>query len=81
MESKKHLTLKFNLYVTDTSPCRPNVLPMWPARQKELRTPAIECIVNAEVKISQHVFWITVSSYVRSYQKINLICYSYFNQS
>ncbi len=33
------LTLKFNLYVTDTGPHRPNVLPMWPTRQKELPTP------------------------------------------
>ncbi len=36
-----HLTLKFNPYVSDTGPRRPNVLPLWPARQKELPTPGL----------------------------------------
>ncbi len=36
-----NLTLTFKPYVTVTGPRRPNVLPMWPARQKELPTPAI----------------------------------------
>jgi hypothetical protein len=45
MKSKNHifhhLTLKSNPYVTDTGPRRPNVLPMWPTRQKELPTPGV----------------------------------------
>ncbi len=36
------LIRNFMLHVTDTGPSRPNVLPMWPARQKELPTPALD---------------------------------------
>ncbi len=38
-----NLTLKFNRYVTYTGPRRLNVMLMWPARQKELTTPAVKC--------------------------------------
>ncbi len=55
MKSKKHIfssfTLKFDLYVTD--PRRPNVLPMCPARQKELPTPALEQACQTQIQTNE----------------------------